>query len=48
MTKKQKTEDNIIIEEYRKEISEILEKIENMETLEYLNTFIKLFVKKWG
>ena len=29
-------------------IIEMVEKIENQDTLEYLCTFIKLFLEKWG
>lgn len=35
-------------ENYKKKIIELVEKIENVEILEYLHTFIKLFLKKWG
>lgn len=34
-------------ETLRKEIIEMVEKIENTSILEYLHTFIKLFLKKW-
>ena len=33
---------------YKKKITELVEKIENPGTLEYLYTFIKLFLEKWG
>ncbi len=33
---------------YRKEIIKMVEKIENKSILEYLHTFIKLFLEKWG
>ncbi len=35
-------------EDYRKMIMEMIEKIENAGTLEYLHTFIKLFLERWG
>lgn len=35
-------------ENYMKEIIEMMEKIENPCILEYLHTFIKLFLEKWG
>lgn len=35
-------------EEYRQKIIEMITKIENAGTLEYLHTFIKLFLEKWG
>lgn len=34
--------------EKQKEIIAMVEKIEKIGTLEYLYTFIKLFLKKWG
>lgn len=33
---------------YRQQIAEMLGKIENVGTLEYLYTFIKLFLEEWG
>ena len=33
---------------YKRKIIEMVEKIENAGTLEYLHTFIKLFLEKWG
>lgn len=35
-------------EEYKKQIVEMIEKIENAGTLSYLHTFIKLFLERWG
>ena len=35
-------------EEYRKKIIEMINKINKTGTLEYLHTFIKLFLEKWG
>lgn len=32
----------------KNQIIELLDKIENEEILEYLCTFIKLFLEKWG
>lgn len=34
--------------DYKKEIIELVEGIENPGILEYLYTFIKLFLEKWG
>lgn len=34
--------------EYKRKIIELVEKIENHGVLEYLYTFIKLFLEKWG
>lgn len=34
--------------DYKKLIINCVESIENIDALEYLYTFIKLFVKKWG
>lgn len=34
--------------EYKIKIIEMVEKIENVGTLEYLYTFIRLFLEKWG
>lgn len=33
---------------YKKGIMEMIESVENAGTLEYLNTFIRLFLEKWG
>ena len=33
---------------YKRKIIELVEKIENPGILEYLYTFIKLFLEKWG
>lgn len=33
---------------YISEITEMISKINDAGTLEYLHTFIKLFLKKWG
>ena len=35
-------------EEYRKKIIEMMERIDNSSILEYLHTFIKLFLERWG
>ena len=32
----------------QKKIIEMVEKIEDVDILEYLHTFIKLFLEKWG
>lgn len=34
--------------DYKQKIIELVEKINNQGTLEYLYTFIKLFLEKWG
>ena len=34
--------------DYKKEIVEMINNINNKGTLEYLYTFIKLFLKEWG
>lgn len=34
--------------DYKKEIIEIINNVENKGTLEYLYTFISLFLEKWG
>ena len=34
--------------DYKKEIIQMIKEIENTGTLEYLHTFIKLFLEKWG
>lgn len=34
--------------DYRERIIGMVEKINNQGTLEYLYTFIKLFIEKWG
>lgn len=36
------------IETYREQIIEMVKKIDNAGTLEYLHTFIKLFLERWG
>lgn len=33
---------------YKRRIIEMVEGIENAGTLEYLHTFLKLFLEKWG
>lgn len=33
---------------YKDKIIEMIKKIENQSILEYLHTFIKLFLEKWG
>lgn len=33
---------------YKRKIIEMVEKIEDADILEYLHTFIKLFLEKWG
>lgn len=35
-------------ERIKKEIIEMVEQIEKISMLEYLHTFIELFLKKWG
>lgn len=35
-------------EEYVRQICNMLNKINDAGTLEYLHTFIKMFVEKWG
>lgn len=35
-------------EVYRERIIEMVKKIDNAGTLEYLHTFIKLFLERWG
>ena len=35
-------------EGYRQRIIEMVKKIDNAGTLEYLHTFIKLFLERWG
>ena len=35
-------------EVYRQRIIEMVSKIDNAGTLEYLHTFIKLFLERWG
>lgn len=35
-------------EVYRQRIIEMVKKIDNAGTLEYLHTFIKLFLERWG
>ncbi len=36
------------VEFYKREINEIIGKIENAGTLEYLHSFIIFFLEKWG
>lgn len=36
-----------ILEKKQKEMMEMIKKIEKVSTLEYLYTFIKLFLKEW-
>lgn len=33
---------------YQREIIEMIQKVEDLNILEYLHTFIKLFLEKWG
>lgn len=40
--------ENNDIEYYRNNIIDMIHKINKLEILEYLNTFIKLFIEKWG
>ena len=35
-------------EEYKETIIKMIQKVENEQILEYLSTFIKLFIEKWG
>lgn len=35
-------------EEQRKELLDIISEIKDAGTIEYLHTFIKLFLEKWG
>ena len=35
-------------EDYRKMAIEMIEKIERLDVLSYLHTFIKLFLEEWG
>ena len=35
-------------EEQKKELLDIISEIEDAGTIEYLHTFIKLFLEKWG
>jgi hypothetical protein len=41
-------EDKRMEEEYRKKIIEMITKVESVGTLEYIYTFLKLFIEKWG
>ncbi len=34
--------------DYKEEIKKLIDGINNVGTLEYLYTFIKLFLEKWG
>lgn len=36
------------VEKRKGQIFELIQKIENAGTLEYLHTFIKLFLERWG
>ena len=36
------------MEDYKEEIKKLIDGINNVGTLEYLYTFIKLFLEKWG
>lgn len=43
------SDDNFREKDYYKDnIINMIKKIENQNILEYLNTFIKLFLEKWG
>lgn len=41
-------EDKAMDYDYKGKIIEMINKIENDGTLEYLHTFIRLFLEKWG
>jgi hypothetical protein len=41
-------ESGVLKMDYKKEITQMIEKIEDAGTLGYLHTFIKLFLEKWG
>ena len=41
-------DDGEVKNHYISEITEMISKINDAGTLEYLHTFIKLFLKKWG
>ena len=41
-------DDGEVKKHYISEITEMISKINDAGTLEYLHTFIKLFLKKWG
>ena len=41
-------ESGVLKMDYKKEIIQMIEKIEDAGTLGYLHTFIKLFLEKWG
>ena len=45
---KSDAEDRIVCPDYKNMIIETVEKIENPGILEYLHTFIRLFLEKWG
>lgn len=47
-TKEKQTNVQKGVEWYRKEIIEMIESIENIGTLEYLQRFLELFLEKWG
>ena len=48
MDKGKKQENEFVKEEYVRQICGMLNKINDAGTLEYLHTFIKKFVEKWG
>lgn len=35
-------------DKYKSELIKMIEEIKDADTLSYLHTFIKLFLKKWG
>lgn len=43
-----KKDDVCEVDYYKKSIIQMIEKIERKGTIEYLHTFIKLFIEKWG
>lgn len=47
--KKEKEVDlQVSVEEHQEEIIEMIKDIKKIGTLEYLNTFIRMFLEKWG
>lgn len=38
----------VSVEEHQEEIIEMIKDIKKIGTLEYLNTFIRMFLEKWG
>lgn len=49
MDRKQQNEDRFSEKEhYRKKIIEMVNGINNRSILEYLETFIRLYIEKWG